>query len=133
MSSTATDTADPAPDVVVGGPHPDLDALLLGEPEGSHVLDLFEPADEYQRAQFAVVRPGRSALEPDAVHDPVHLITHARVVSSTPTGSLMLADIKAARTMTLGEALVWHDERRAREEERAYLASLEAPKVGQDA
>jgi hypothetical protein len=132
VSTTTTDTAGETADVVIGGPHPDLDALLPGEPEGSHVLDLFAPADDYARAQFAVARAA-PALEPDAVHDPVRLITHARVVSATPTGSLMLADIKAARTMTLGEALAWHDERRRRDDERAYLASLEAPLMGQDA
>lgn len=90
-----------AADVVIGGPHPDLDALLLGEPEGSHVLELFQPADDYQRAQFAVARPVPAALEPDAVHDPPpRLITHARVISSTPTGSLML-DMGPGRSVPL--------------------------------
>lgn len=97
----STDTADQLADLVIGGPHPILDALLLGEPEGSHVLDLFQPADDYQRAQFAVARPVPAALEPDAVHDPPpRLITHARVISSTPTGSLMLA-MGPGRTVSL--------------------------------
>lgn len=79
--------------VVIGGPHPDLDALLAGEPEGSHVLELFQPADEYQRAEFAVARPAL-ALEPDAVHSPPRLLTLARLISSTPTGSLRLDEME---------------------------------------
>lgn len=126
----STDVADQVADLVIGGPHPILDALLLGEPEGSHVLDLFQPADEYQRAQFAVARPFPAALEPDAVHDPPRLITHARVVSATPTGSLMLADIRPARTMSMAEAMAWHDEQR---DLAAVSECLAAPLMGQDA
>jgi len=118
-------TTTRAEDVVIGGPHPDLDALLLGEPEGSHVLELFAPADEFDRAQFAVAQ-APAALEPDAVHDPepVQLITHARLLSSTPTGSLRIQ--VPTRTMSMAEAVAWHDEQR-------YLASLaERPLMGQD-
>ncbi len=91
-----------APDAVIGGPHPDLDALLLGEPEGSHILDLFQVADEFDRAQFAVAQVP-AALEPDAVHDPepVQLITHTRLISSTPTGSLRLDVPGRTRTTSL--------------------------------
>jgi hypothetical protein len=122
----STEIADQVAELVIGGPHPILDALLTGEPEGSHVLDLFQPADEYQRAQFAVAQ-APAALEPDAVHDPepVQLITAARLISSTPTGSLRLA--VPTRTMSMAEAMAWHDEQR-------YLASLaDRPLMGQDA
>lgn len=90
---TATDVE---PRVIIGGPHPDLDALLAGEPEGSHVRELFQPADDYQRAEYAVVRPAPAALEPDAVHDPepVTVITQARLISATPTGSIRLDQMR---------------------------------------
>ena len=88
-----------AADVVIGGPHPDLDALLLGEPKGSHVLELFQPADEYQRAQFAVAHLP-AALEPDAVHDPPQRL-FTQLISSTPTGSLRLDMAGPVRTTAL--------------------------------
>lgn len=110
-------TADQLADLVIGGPHPILDALLLGEPEGSHVLDLFAPADEFERAQFAVARVAPAALEPDAVHDPPRPI-RARVISSTPTGSLMLA-MGPGRSIDFGDLLARHDEAK-------YLARLES-------
>lgn len=77
------------------GPHPILDTLISWEPEDSHVREVFGLGDRELPAP---------PLEPDRLHDPapVHVITQARVISATPTGSLML-DI-GARTVHLQDA-----------------------------
>jgi hypothetical protein len=73
------------------GPHPIFDDLIASEPEGSHV-----------RERFGLGHRDALALEPDKVHDPAppHVITHARVISATPTGSLML-DMGPGRSVAL--------------------------------
>ena len=79
------------------GQHPIMDTLLSWLPENSYVRELFAPATDYERQLYAVARP----LEPSAVHDPVRVITQVRVISSTPTGSLML-DMGPSRSVAVG-------------------------------
>lgn len=75
------------------GPHPIFDALLADEPEQSHVREV-----------FGLGHREELPLEPDRVHDPLpidpRLILRARVISSTPTGSLML-DMGPGRSVAL--------------------------------
>jgi hypothetical protein len=77
------------------GPHPIFDALLTTEAGGSHVREVFGLGHRDELAP---------ALEPDRVIDP-RLILRARVVSSTPTGSLML-DMGPGRSVDLTGAVV---------------------------
>jgi hypothetical protein len=81
------------------GPHPILDTLIAWEPENSHVREVFGLGDRE-------LPPG--PLTPDAIHDPTppRVITHARVISATPTGSLTL-DMGPGRSVSLDPASVW--------------------------
>lgn len=91
--TTTTDTA--VTEQAALGPHPLFDHLLAAEPEGSYVREVFGLG---HRDELAV-----PALEPDKVHDP-QLILRARVISSTPTGSLML-DVERSRSVPLHAAV----------------------------
>jgi hypothetical protein len=73
------------------GPHPIFDALLSWEPEGGTLRTKYGLG---HRDELAA-----PALEPDVVHDP-RLVLRARVISSTPTGSLML-DMGPGRSVAL--------------------------------
>jgi hypothetical protein len=88
---TTTDTAATEQPPAALGPHPIFDALLAAEPEESAVREVFGLG---HRDELAA-----PALEPDKVHDP-RLVLRARVISSTPTGSLML-DVTRSRSVAL--------------------------------
>jgi len=94
MTATETAVAEQPPATL--GPHPLFDALLADEPEGSYLREKYGLG---HRDQLPA-----AALEPDEVHDPPvidpRLILRARVISSTPTGSLML-DMGPGRSVAL--------------------------------
>jgi hypothetical protein len=69
------------------GPHPILDTLISWEPEDSHVREVFGLGD----------RPLPT------YYDPPTVITHAQVISSTPTGSLRLDQV--TRSLSMRDAL----------------------------